>query len=69
MDDENKKVAALRKLPHSQLPQAQAPHSRNLLLHRWTDASATFFITKSLRPKKPVLDKDSVTDPWPYLLD
>ncbi len=59
-----RKVAALR-----QLPQAQAPHSRNLRLHRWTDASATFSITKSLRPKKPVLDKDSVTDPRPYLLD
>jgi len=46
MNDENKKVAALRQLPHSS----------NLRLHRWTDASATFFITKSLRPKKPVLD-------------
>ena len=31
-------------------------HSRNLRLHRWTDASATFFITKSLHPKRPILD-------------
>lgn len=34
----------------------EAPHSSNLRLHRWSDASATFFITKSLHPKKPVLD-------------
>jgi putative transposase len=27
-----------------------------LRLHRWIDASATFFITKSLHPKKPILD-------------
>lgn len=32
------------------------PHSKNLRVHRWTDVSATFFITKSLRPKKPILD-------------
>ena len=32
------------------------PHSRNLRLHRWTDASATFFITKSLHPKKSFLN-------------
>ncbi len=32
------------------------PHSRDLRLHRWSDASATFFVTKSLLPKKPVLD-------------
>jgi REP element-mobilizing transposase RayT len=31
------------------------PHSRNLRLHRLKDAPATFFVTKSLRPKKPVL--------------
>src|SRR5438874_3327624 len=54
MDDDNKKIAALRQLQHS----AQ-PHSRNLRLHRWTDASATFFITKSLHPKKPVLDAEA----------
>jgi REP element-mobilizing transposase RayT len=34
-------------------------HSRNLRLHRWTDGSATFFITKSLHPKKPVLDPEA----------
>ena len=33
------------------------PHSRNLRLHRLADTPATFFITKSLRPKKPVLDE------------
>jgi REP element-mobilizing transposase RayT len=33
------------------------PHSRNLRLHRLTDTPATFFITKSLLPKKAVLDK------------
>jgi REP element-mobilizing transposase RayT len=31
-------------------------HSRNLRLHRLADAPATFFITKSLQPKKPLLD-------------
>jgi hypothetical protein len=30
-------------------------HSRNLRLHRLTDTSATFVITKSLHPKKPIL--------------
>jgi REP element-mobilizing transposase RayT len=34
-------------------------HSRNLRLHRWTDVSATFFITKSLHPKKPILDAEA----------
>jgi len=33
------------------------PHSRNLRLHRLADTPATFFITKSLRPKKAVLDE------------
>ena len=33
------------------------PHSRNLSLHRLSDTPATFFITKSLLPKKPVLDE------------
>jgi REP element-mobilizing transposase RayT len=33
------------------------PHSRNLRLHRLSDTSATFFITKSLLPKKAVLDE------------
>jgi REP element-mobilizing transposase RayT len=32
------------------------PHSQNLRLHRLSDTPATFFITKSLYPKKPVLD-------------
>jgi len=31
-------------------------HSRNLRLHRLIDTPATFFITKSLIPKKPSLD-------------
>jgi len=33
-------------------------HSRNLRLHRWSDVPATFFVTKSLQPKKPLLDLD-----------
>lgn len=32
-------------------------HSRNLRLHRLKDAPATFFITKSLHPKKPILNR------------
>jgi REP element-mobilizing transposase RayT len=32
-------------------------HSRNLRLHRLSDTPATFFITNSLRPKKPILDE------------
>ena len=32
-------------------------HSRNLRLHRLSDTPATFFITKSLHPKKPILDE------------
>ena len=32
-------------------------HSRNLRRHRLTDTPATFFITKSLCPKKAVLDE------------
>jgi REP element-mobilizing transposase RayT len=35
----------------------QDPHSRNLRLHRLSDTPATFFITKSLLPKKPILDE------------
>lgn len=35
------------------------PHSRNLRSHRWSDVSATFFITKSLQPKKPALDRST----------
>jgi REP element-mobilizing transposase RayT len=33
------------------------PHSRNLRLHRLSDTPATFFITKTLHPKKPALDE------------
>jgi putative transposase len=33
------------------------PHSRNLRRHRLSDTPATFFITKSLLPKKAVLDE------------
>jgi REP element-mobilizing transposase RayT len=32
-------------------------HSRNLRLHRLSETPATFFITKSLHPKKPILDE------------
>ena len=32
-------------------------HSRNLRLHRLSDTPATFFITKSLLPKKLILDQ------------
>jgi REP element-mobilizing transposase RayT len=35
------------------------PHSRNLRLHRLSDTPATFFITKSLRPKKAVLNEQA----------
>jgi hypothetical protein len=34
----------------------QSPHSKDLRLHRCSDVSATFFITKTLQPKKPILD-------------
>ncbi len=34
------------------------PHSKNLRLHRLRDVPSTFFVTKSLRPKKPVLNSD-----------
>ena len=34
------------------------PHSGNLRLHRLKDASSTFFVPKSLRPKKPVLNRE-----------
>ncbi len=35
----------------------ESPHSSNLRCHRWSDVADTFFVTKSLRPKKPVLDE------------
>ena len=34
------------------------PHSSSLRLHRLKDAPATFFVTKTLQPKKPVLGKE-----------
>jgi putative transposase len=34
------------------------PHSKNLRLHRLRDVCSTFFVTKSLRPKKPVLNSE-----------
>ena len=34
----------------------ESPHSRNLRSHRLLDESATFFVTKCLLPKKPLLD-------------
>src|ERR1051325_10758176 len=37
----------------------QGPHSRSLRLHRLSDTPATFFITKSLLPKKPVFDEEA----------
>jgi putative transposase len=39
------------------VPEKPFPHSQNQRLHRWSDASATFFVTKSLQPKKPALDE------------
>jgi len=35
------------------------PHSRSLRLHRFSDVPTTFFITKSLLPKKAVLDESA----------
>jgi REP element-mobilizing transposase RayT len=35
---------------------ASSPHSENLRLNRWTEKPAAFFVTKSLHPKKPILD-------------
>jgi hypothetical protein len=37
------------------------PHSRKLRLHRLSDNPATFFITKSLIPKKAALDEAART--------
>ncbi|MEO5717998.1 MAG: transposase [Chthoniobacterales bacterium] len=34
------------------------PHSENLRLRRLKDVSSTFFVTKSLRPKKPLLSPE-----------
>jgi REP element-mobilizing transposase RayT len=38
---------------------ALGAHSRNLRLHRLKDVSATFFITKSLHPKKSTLNREA----------
>jgi REP element-mobilizing transposase RayT len=35
------------------------PHSRNLRLHRLSDTPATFFVTKSLLPKKSALNEEA----------
>jgi REP element-mobilizing transposase RayT len=48
------------------------PHSRNLRLHRLTDSPATFFITKSLYPKKSVLDvvaRSIVVSPFAFAVE
>ena len=39
----------------------EGPHSSDLRVHRLSDAPATFFVTKSLYPKKAILD-ESVRD-------
>jgi REP element-mobilizing transposase RayT len=36
----------------------ETPHSRNLRLHRLADEPATFFVTKNLLPKRPLLHRD-----------
>lgn len=38
---------------------SRTAHSRNLRRNRLTDAATTFFITKSLLPKKPALDNEA----------
>jgi REP element-mobilizing transposase RayT len=37
----------------------EAPHSSVLRLHRLSDVPATFFVTKSLQPKKPILNEEA----------
>src|SRR3954454_647719 len=47
------------------------PHSRDLRLHRLSDAAATFFVTKSLLPKKPLLNsglRQVIVDSFEYAL-
>jgi REP element-mobilizing transposase RayT len=36
-----------------------SPHSRNLRLYRFGDGPETFFVTKSLHPKKPALNESA----------
>jgi putative transposase len=47
------------------------PHSRNLRLHRLSDSPATFFVTKSLHPKKPLLHaefRQLIVDAFAYAI-
>jgi len=47
------------------------PHSRNLRLQRVSDSPGTFFVTKSLLPKKPLLHekfRGLITDSFQYAL-
>ncbi|HEX8898608.1 MAG TPA: transposase, partial [Chthoniobacterales bacterium] len=49
----------------------EAPHSKNLRLHRLVDVPATFFVTKSLLPKKPLLHRkfrQLIVDSFAYAL-
>src|SRR4051812_13845945 len=49
----------------------EAPHSKNLRLHRLSDLPAIFFVTKSLSPKRPLLNSKSqqlITDSFRYAL-
>jgi REP element-mobilizing transposase RayT len=48
------------------------PHSRNLRPHCLSDTSATFFITKSLLPKKAALDeaaRDIITGAFAFAVE
>jgi REP element-mobilizing transposase RayT len=50
-------------------PMKENPHSRDLRLHRLSDAPATFFVTKSLLPKKQLLDsklRQVIVDSFQY---
>ena len=58
--------------PDSHPPMKEFPHSRNLRLHRLSDTPATFFVTKALLPKKPILHDESrrmIVDSIAYALD
>ena len=49
----------------------ESPHSRNLRLHRLSDTPATFFVTKSLLPKRPILHdrfRHLIVDSFGYAL-
>jgi putative transposase len=50
----------------------ELPHSRNLRLHRLADVPATFFVTKSLFPKRPLLTSELrqiITNSFRYALE